>query len=60
MDVDGFVPGEGLYDELGQLVENRLYNRRDMERRLVLEERTELVASNIVDFLERRGFIPKL
>ena len=59
VDVDGFVPGEGLYDELGQLVENRLYNRRDMERRLVLEERTELVASNIVDFLER-GFIPKL
>ena len=55
VDIDGFVPGEGLYDELGQLVENRLYNRRDMERGLVLEERSELVASYIVDFLEEEG-----
>ena len=30
-----------------------------MERRLVLEERTELVASNIVDFLEREGVYSK-
>jgi type I restriction enzyme R subunit len=59
VDVDGFVPGEDLYDEFGQLVENRIYNRRDMERELVLAERTELVASNIVDFLEEEGVYSK-
>ena len=59
VDRDGFIPGEGVYDELGQLVENRVYNRRDMERELVLEERTETVASHIVDYLEREGAYSK-
>jgi len=59
VDIDGFSPGEGVVDQLGQDVENRIYNRRDMEREMVLEERTELVASNIVDYLEREGVYSK-
>jgi type I restriction enzyme, R subunit len=59
VDVDGFSPGEGVVDQLGQDVENRIYNRRDMEREMVLEERTELVACNIVDYLEREGVYSK-
>jgi type I restriction enzyme, R subunit len=59
VDVDGFRPGEGVLDMLGQEVEDRVYNRRDMERSMVLEERNELIASRIVDHLVQEGIYSK-
>ena len=51
-DVQGWRPKAGQVDKKGQLIEDRIYNQSDMDRTLVLEKRTELVAQKITDFLK--------
>jgi type I restriction enzyme R subunit len=50
-DIQGWRPPKGLRDDLGQEVEDRIYNQRDMDRVLVLNERTKRVAEKVVDYL---------
>ncbi|EGW23638.1 EcoAI/FtnUII family type I restriction enzme subunit R [Methylobacter tundripaludum] len=50
-DVQGWRPSKGQTDKTGQLIEDRVYNQIDMDRTLVLEKRTELVARKITEFL---------
>jgi type I restriction enzyme R subunit len=50
-DVQGWRPSKGQTDKNGQIIEDRIYNQIDMDRTLVLEKRTELVAKKITDFL---------
>ena len=50
-DVQGWRPHAGQTDKKGQLIEDRVYNQIDMDRKLVLEKRTELVAQKITEFL---------
>jgi len=50
-DLQGWRPPAGMVDDLGQEIEDRVYNQRDMDRVLVLNQRTRLVASKIVDYL---------
>ena len=50
-DVQGWRPSKGQTDKNGQIIEDRIYNQIDMDRTLVLEKRTELVAQKITDFL---------
>ena len=50
-DVQGWRPSKGQVDEKGQLIEDRVYNQIDMDRTLILKQRTELVAKKITDFL---------
>lgn len=50
-DLQGWRPSTGQVDKLGQVIEDRIYNQSDMDRTLVLEKRTELVAKKITDFL---------
>jgi type I restriction enzyme R subunit len=50
-DVQGWRPSKGQTDKNGQVVEDRVYNQIDMDRTLVLEKRTELVARKITEFL---------
>lgn len=50
-DLQGWRPSAGQVDKRGQLIEDRIYNQNDMDRTLVLERRTELVAKKITDFL---------
>ena len=50
-DIQGWRPAVGQVDNLGQLVEDRIYNQTDMDRTLVLNKRTELVAKKITEFL---------
>src|SRR3546814_19769597 len=40
-----------MVDKNGQPIEDRIYNLQDMDRGLVLEARTRLVAQKITDFL---------
>ena len=54
VDLDGWRPDDGKTDTRGALVEDRVYNLRDFDRKLVIQERTELVARKITEFL--RGF----
>ena len=50
-DLQGWRPSKGQTDKHGELIEDRIYNQQDMDRTLVLEKRTELVAQKITEFL---------
>jgi type I restriction enzyme R subunit len=50
-DVQGWRPSKGQVDKNGVLIEDRIFNQADMDRTLVLEKRTELVAKKITEFL---------
>ena len=50
-DVDGWIPPLGMKDDLGQEIEQREYNQKDMDRILVLNQRTRLVANRVVQYL---------
>lgn len=50
-DLQGWRPSKGQTDKNGQLIEDRIYNQIDMDRTLVLEKRTELVARKITEYL---------
>jgi len=50
-DLQGWRPPAGMRDDLGQEIEDRVYNQRDMDRVLVLNERTKRVAEKIIDYL---------
>lgn len=50
-DVEGWSPPPGMVDDLGELIEDREYNQRDMDRALVLNQRTKLVAERVMKFL---------
>ena len=47
-DLQGWRPPTGMTDDLGQELEDRIYNQRDMDRVLVLNERTRRVAEKVV------------
>jgi type I restriction enzyme R subunit len=51
-DVDGWTPPEGMTDDLGAEIENRTYNQSDMDRKLVLNQRTKLVANRVMQLLK--------
>jgi type I restriction enzyme R subunit len=51
-DVDGWRPNQGQLDKYGQLIEDRLYNQLDMDRSLVLDQRTKTVAWKITQYLK--------
>ncbi len=50
-DVLGWVPPPGMTDDLGREIEHREYNQRDMDRILVLNQRTKLVAERVMQYL---------
>ncbi|RDH84319.1 MAG: restriction endonuclease [endosymbiont of Escarpia spicata] len=50
-DVLGWVPPPGMNDDLGQVIEHREYNQADMDRILVLNQRTKLVANRVMQYL---------
>jgi type I restriction enzyme R subunit len=50
-DIQGWKPEPGLADDLGNPVEDRIYNQTDMDRILVLNQRTKLVARRVMQFL---------
>ena len=52
IDAEGWRPEQGKIDKSGNEVEDRIYNRKDFDRNLVIEERTELVAKKLTEFLK--------
>lgn len=50
-DVLGWTPPPGMVDDLGGVIEDREYNLRDMDRTLILNQRTKLVAERVMKFL---------
>jgi type I restriction enzyme, R subunit len=51
-DVDGWTPSPGMKDDLGNEIESRVYNQADMDRILVLNQRTKLVANRVIQLLK--------
>jgi type I restriction enzyme R subunit len=49
--VHGWTPPAGMTDDLGKEIEQREYNRADMDRILVLNQRTKLVAERVMKLL---------
>ena len=54
-DVEGYRPEHGQLDRDGHEVEDRIYNTKDFDRALVLDDRTKLVAGKITQFLKESG-----
>jgi type I restriction enzyme, R subunit len=54
-DVQGYRPIQGQLDREGEEVEDRIYNTKDFDRVLVLDDRTKLVAQKITEFLKQSG-----
>ncbi len=50
-DLYGWTPPQGMTDDLGQDIEERMYNQADMDRILVLNQRTKLVAQRVMKLL---------
>jgi len=51
-DLTGWRPEEGKRDKYGKLIEDRIYNQKDYDRDLVLDQRTDLVARKVTEFLK--------
>lgn len=58
-DLEGWRPEKDKKDKFGNLVEDRIYNLRDYDRNLVLEDRTKLVAQKITQFLKKNDRFDK-
>ena len=54
-DVEGYRPEKGQLDSDGEEVEDCIYNVKDFDRTLVLDERTKLVARKVTAFLKESG-----
>ena len=50
-DIHGWTPPPGMTDDLGEEIEQREYNQKDMDRILVLNQRTKLVANRVMQYL---------
>ena len=48
-------PRKGQLDRDGEEVEDRIYNTKDFDRTLVLDDRTKLVAKKVTEFLKESG-----
>jgi type I restriction enzyme R subunit len=51
-DVEGYRPELGQLDRDGNEVEDRIYNAKDFDRNIVLDDRTKLTAKKITEFLK--------
>lgn len=52
IDAEGWRPPAGFKDKEGNPVEDRIYNRTDFDKHLIVEERRKLVAAKITQFLK--------
>lgn len=52
VDAEGWRPEQGKTDKDGNEVKDRVYNRKDFDRNLVIEERTQAVARKLNEFLK--------
>ncbi|HLW07367.1 MAG TPA: DEAD/DEAH box helicase family protein [Marinilabiliaceae bacterium] len=52
IDAEGWRPPKGYLDKDGNPVEDRIYNRTDFDRNIIVEERRKLVADKITEFLK--------
>ena len=59
VDLEGWRPEQGKTDKQGLLVEDRIYNRKDFDKNLVIDERTQTVARRVTEFLQKTNRFDK-
>ena len=51
-DVEGYRPEPGKLDAYGNEIPDRIYNLKDFDRNIIIDDRTQLVAHNISEYLK--------
>ncbi|NTV35372.1 MAG: DEAD/DEAH box helicase family protein [Anaerolineaceae bacterium] len=59
VDLEGWRPEAGKTDKSGQMVDDRIYNRKDYDKNLVIDERTQTVANRITEYLKKTNRFDK-
>lgn len=59
VDFEGWRPEQGKLDKQGLLVEDRIYNQKDFDKNLVIDERTEIVARKVTEYLKKTNRFDK-
>lgn len=59
VDLQGWRPTKGQTDLNGEVIDDRIYNQKDFDRTMVIDERTEVVARTITDYLKRTNPMDK-
>lgn len=52
VDSEGYRPQQGKTDKDGVKIEDRIYNRKDFDRKLVIDERTDIIAQKVTEYLK--------
>ena len=53
IDLEGWRPEHNTQDQHGASIEDRIYNLKDYDKNLVIDERTQAVAQRITEFLHK-------
>lgn len=48
---EGWRPSAGMLDKYGNEIKDRIYNLKDYDRNMVIDQRTQLIAEKITEFL---------
>ena len=59
VDLEGWRPVIGKTDKSGNLVNDRVYNTKDFDRNLVIDERTSIVAEKVSEYLRKTSRFDK-
>lgn len=59
IDANGYRPPKDKLDMHGNPVENRFYNTLDFDKNIIIDERTEIVASKITEYLKKTNRFDK-
>jgi type I restriction enzyme R subunit len=59
VDLEGWRPEAGKTDKNGRVVDDRIYNRKDYDKYLVIDERTQTVANKITEYLSKTNRFDK-
>lgn len=54
-DITGWRPSPGTMDDEGKIVEDRVYELRDINKAVIFPQRDEVIAKKIVEYLEAIG-----
>lgn len=59
VDLEGWRPASGQLDKDGSPVDDRLYNTKDFDRNLVIDDRTTVVARKVTEYLKKTSRFDK-
>lgn len=55
IDIDGYRPEQGKIDANGEVIDDRIYNRKDFDKNIIIDDRTKKIAKYVSDYLKERN-----